>query len=481
VSATAQELVLDRQDLRSRSQHAPMPAPPVRLFVLLTVIWVLGIGVMWSVSSVSREFRPFSISVIVVALISVALWQVVIRRYEPSIALLPIMAILLVKISLSYISWTGFVLGPGPNCEPKDIATSDFKSDILSAIEAVKSADLYWQDVGFEIPIPESYYLPTNHRVPVYLLALPLRFISGYPEASIPWNALYSLLTATSVLGIATLMSLSGRTRNYVFLFAFLVPFTWLTGGLYKDILLQAVLCTFVLATMSLRRHLIVNGIVILAGSALLYQFRAPYFLLAITIGAYVVFEMENRRKVVVATALGLALLTIASQTALKDRYFVGVRDQYADTTPETQPFHFAGGGPASLVKRGVVGLMTPFPWDRAFAEPRLFHAQIAEYAQVTLTLALLTLIVPLIVSQLRDGIMPPPPTVMAILFMIIGMSGPAIHHGYVQVGSVLLLPQGLSLGHNRLFQRCQYCLIGLLWVNILWISGARAIWGAQS
>jgi hypothetical protein len=292
---------------------------------------------------------------------------------------------------------------------------------------------------------------------------------------------LYSLFTATAVLGIACFSNLSRPMRKYVFLFAFLVPFTWFNGGLYKDILLQAVLCTFVLAVVSLRRRPAINAAVIVAGSALLYEFRTPYFLTGLCFGAYAMFGIENPRRSAIGVVAFLALVVVAAQTPLKEKYLVDVREQYADKTPETQPLNFAAGGPAQLIKRSAVGLLTPFPWDQTFLDPKLYLSHIADHAQSVLTLALLTLLFPLIVHQLKANRAPPPATVMAILLMIIGMSGPFIHPTYVQFGSVLLLPQGLSLGYHRLLRRCWYCLIVLLWLNGLWLGGARLIWGAGS
>jgi hypothetical protein len=159
----------------------------------------------------------------------------------------------------------------------------------------------------------------------------------------------------------------------------------------------------------------------------------------------------------------------------------VDVREKYADKAPETQPLNFAAGGPAQLIKRPAVGLLTPFPWDQTFLDPKLYLSRIANHAQSVLTLALLTLLFPLIVHEFKTGRAPPPATVMAILFMIIGVSGSYIHPSYVQVGSVLLLPQGLSLGHRRLLQRCWYCLIAMLLLNGLWLGGLRLFWGAGS
>jgi hypothetical protein len=59
VSATPQELVFDRPDIRPQSRGGRVP---VFLFGILLVIRVLGIGVVWGISSISQEFRPFSVS-----------------------------------------------------------------------------------------------------------------------------------------------------------------------------------------------------------------------------------------------------------------------------------------------------------------------------------------------------------------------------------------------------------------------------------
>jgi hypothetical protein len=436
---------------------------------------------MWVVSSIFREFQPFITATIVVAAASTALWHFTIQRYEPSINILPILAILLCKILLSYLSWTGSVLGPGPDCEPKDLATSEMRYDMLSAIQAVKRVDRYWGDVKFEIPIPGRYYLPTNHRVPVYLLALPLRFVSAYPEVAIPWNAFYSLLSATAVLGIASCTHLTAIHRKHVFLLAFLVPFTWFNGTLYKDIALQAVLCVFVLGVVSFRNKRALNAVVIVAGSALLYQFRSPYMLWGLCVGAYVILGICSRRPSLVTLAVAAALAVVFWLTPLKNRYLLEVRDEYADKTPLSQPLNFASGGPSEFPKRLVLGLLTPFPWDQVFTNATRYHTRIAEYAQVTLTLALLTLLVPMGIYQFRDGIPLPPATLAAFLYIGIGICGPTIHHGYTQAGAILLLPQGIALGRGTLLRRCWYCLLVLLCLNAVWLSGVRAIMGGGS
>jgi hypothetical protein len=211
-----------------------------------------------------------------------------------------------------------------------------------------------------------------------------------------------------------------------------------------------------------------------LVGGTLLYGFRLPYMFLTVLAGAYVYLARGATRmrlmRFVVIGVLGLALL---SGTLFVDRYYSSVRGEYNDQAllgaEGVKPLAF-NTGPVSPLKRLVLGLLTPFPWTQPFELGPQAYGQIPEYAQATLTLALIIVIVRKRRHSARVVSLLQPSAVFALLWMFSGIGGAVIHAGYVQVGSAFLLPYAMPQQDRPLRSALRIVLLAMLVGNAVWL-----------
>jgi hypothetical protein len=380
--------------------------------------------------------------------------------------------IFIAKCFISYWMWTTWVYTPGDASEPLEVMQLPYATDTESAITSVQGAVAYWQANGLS-PIPDSYYLPTNHRLPVHILALPCYLSRPYSEVAIPWNAFYSLLTAAAVLGIAHRMGLSRSAARAVFYFALAMPFSWLTSGFFKDILLQACMAVVLLAMLSSANRWYIFAPVAVLGALLLYGFRLPYMLATLVTAVYTWAARRRSSVLSPRVMLGaLALLLLLSNSFIVQSYYADVRAKYekAELADDSvRPLDFASG-PFSPVKRVMVGLLTPFPWTQPFEQGPVAYSQVAEYAQATVTLALLMIVVPAFLIDLRDAVMPPATVVFALTWMLVGISGADIHSGYVQVAAIFLLPYAFQKGSPRIGRALLKSVFLMIIGNGVWL-----------
>jgi len=344
-------------------------------------------------------------------------------------------------------------------------------SDTYSATLAVQQAVNYWHANGFTLWIPETYYLPTNHRLPVHILAIPCYLSANYAEVGIPWNAFYSIVTAATVLAVAILLKVPIMRARRAFYIALCLPFSWLVAGYYKDILLQACMGVTLASVLASWGR---PGALVLAlgfGTALIAGFRPPYIAVMAAFALYI--AVLPRRFAKVSTGILLCFLVASAGPVVEVslsfwRSYAVEAEWYANP----KPFSY-DTGVLSPVKRTIVGLLTPFPWTQPFEVGLHGWFQIPEYAQASLTLAVLSVVLPSALAQLRSGDLPSPAFAFAALFMLAAIFNPgaAIHATYVQVAAVFFLPDLYKGLRAPLGQRLLASLALMLVGNVLWLG----------
>ena len=456
----------------SAVQPAQLRTRPVGLSVVagLPATWLIGLGALALLTALFGRDSAFLTSMAACLIAIIVLHRWVVLRAAPAASLLAMVVIFLAKCALSYWMWTAWYYTPGAKPESLQVIREEGGADTNSAVLAVGAAVDYWNTYGFTMPIPQSHYIPTNHRLPVHLLAVPCYLSAVYSEVAIPWNALYSLIAASGIAGIASRMRLAPEKRRLAFTVALLLPFSWLTFGFYKDILLQACLVLVVFALLASVHRVALFVPVAAAGAWLLYGFRTPYMILTVLCAAYIWSFERSSRRLSPRVALGaLTLLLLLTCTPFLSRFFSEVTVNYQPSDTEHVPFAFSSG-PLSPVKRVIVGLLVPFPWTQPFEIGPLSYTQIPGYAQVTLTLAMLALVVPAFLRSARIRVALPAVLVCALAWMITGMGGANIHSGYVQVAAILLVPCISITDPIRLRQSIAKSFVFLLCGNIIWL-----------
>jgi len=448
------------------------PAPGAlrgKLLLGIAIPWVAALVSLLGASLAFGERYAFSCSLAATAVGIAALWRMFLRRLDPRIPFLPIGLVFAAKCGVSYWLWTARYMTPGP--ENKVLQTGRQFQDIYKAVVALKETVRYWQLYGFTPWIPESYYLPTNHRFPVVLHAVPCYLSANYAEVAIPWNAFYSLVTAATVLAISRLCGLDPARSRRAFYTALLMPFSWVVAGPFKDILLQTCMGLVLLAFVAARDRPLSLILIVPMSALLLSGFRPPYLLFVIAFAVYTAFWSSERKSVAPWVLLSATVLfAIIAADLLRGTvglYFSPAAKALQYATPLN-----LDQGPFSPVKRIVVGLLTPFPWTQPFELGLAGWAQVPDYAQATVTLGVLSVVIPLLARQLAAGQVPGLPAVFAFLFMLSGMFNPiAIHATYVQVAAVFLLPEAYRIGARRLGKNILASFALMVLGNVVWLS----------
>lgn len=443
------------------------------LWVWIPASWLAGLGLLWCISRLVGESHAFSCSFLAAGFAAYLIWRHVIARLDPSQSLWPIVALFVAKAILGYVLWSTFVLAPGENGALGIYGQVVGTEDLYPPIESLTLSVRYWKANGFTFPIPDSFYLPNNHRLPPQLQAIPMYLSANHPEVIIPWNGFFACVVAAAVLGAARIEGLAPTLARRAFLFALLMPFSWITANALKEPLLQGVLGLALLGMLCTAQRPLMFCALSGAAAWLLYEFRLPYVFITMWVAAYVFSLRRDRRISTVRALIGLGLLATLMLGDFGDKYVSATISQYQVESDAVMPMGWNTGA-LSPVKRLIVGLLVPFPWLQLFERPIHSWNHIPMYVEVVAGVALVGVCVGGILDDLRLKRLPPGSAVFALAFAVCGLSGKAIQPEYIQVSMVFLLPYAYAKRPVGLQTPLLASLLAILVGNVVWIAMTR-------